>query len=129
MNIAVLSGKGGTGKTTAAVNLAVLLEANYIDCDVEEPNGFIFLKPDNIRTTKVEVNYPQIEPKNCIVCGECAKGKVLLFKKLCHSCKACGLVCTTGALSFRKRPIGIIDEGQKNGVLIGVNSCLDRDAI
>ncbi len=45
MNIAVLSGKGGTGKTTVSTNLALALKSNYIDCDVEEPNGFLFLKP------------------------------------------------------------------------------------
>ena len=55
MNIAVLSGKGGTGKTTISINLALALKANYIDCDVEEPNGFLFLKPIVDKTEKVMV--------------------------------------------------------------------------
>lgn len=63
MNIAVLSGKGGTGKTTVSTNLALALKANYIDCDVEEPNGFIFLKPEINASKKVMVEYPFIDDK------------------------------------------------------------------
>ncbi|KZL91430.1 CobQ/CobB/MinD/ParA nucleotide binding domain protein [Clostridium magnum DSM 2767] len=69
MNIAVLSGKGGTGKTTVSTNLALVLNANYIDCDVEEPNGFIFLKPSDINKKEVEVENPFIDYAKCTHCG------------------------------------------------------------
>ncbi len=73
MNIVVLSGKGGTGKTTISTNLALLLKANYIDCDVEEPNGFIFLQPENLHTKAVEVEIPKINQDKCNLCGKCAE--------------------------------------------------------
>lgn len=122
MNIAVLSGKGGTGKTTVAVNLAEILPANYLDCDVEEPNGFIFLKPSLITSENVRVLCPVINSKKCGLCGKCVKvcqfnalfntGKeILVFEKMCHSCLACSLVCSNRALSFKEREIGVIEEG------------------
>ena len=64
MNIAVLSGKGGTGKTTVSTNLAVAMQMNYIDCDVEEPNGFLFLKPEVKDVKTVEVEYPVIDKED-----------------------------------------------------------------
>lgn len=73
MNIAVLSGKGGTGKTTVSTNLALALKANYIDCDVEEPNGFLFLKPKINKREEVLVDYPSIDEEKCISCGKCAE--------------------------------------------------------
>lgn len=129
MNIVVLSGKGGTGKTTISTNLALLLKANYIDCDVEEPNGFIFLQPENLHTKAVEVEIPKINQDKCNLCGKCAeacqfnalakgKGKIILFEKLCHSCGTCGLVCPKKAIDFVKRPIGVIEEGNKNEILL-----------
>ncbi len=127
MNIAVLSGKGGTGKTTVAVNLAGILPANYIDCDVEEPNGFIFLKPSEITSESVSVLNPVINKDKCNLCGQCVnvcqfnalfntKKEILVFEKMCHSCKACGLVCTNKAISFEERKIGVIEEGRSNNV-------------
>lgn len=128
MNIAILSGKGGTGKTTIATNLALLLKANYIDCDVEEPNGFIFLNPEIISEEKVEVEIPIIDKEKCILCGQCVKtckfnslakikDKIILFDKLCHSCGACGIVCPTGAIEYGKRQTGLIEEGKRNEIL------------
>jgi len=125
MNIAILSGKGGTGKTTVAANLAMTLKANYIDCDVEEPNGFIFLKPEEVKRQAVEVEYPVIDQEKCNLCGDCIracqfqalfnnKKQILVFEKMCHSCKACQIVCTTDALRFEKRSIGVIEEGIKD---------------
>jgi MinD superfamily P-loop ATPase len=134
LNIAILSGKGGTGKTTIATNIPVITGANYIDCDVEEPNGFIFLKPSQIKSEEVKVDYPVVDSSRCTLCGDCAKvcqfnalvktrKDVILFEKLCHGCRACGIVCKHGALTFGKRIIGTIEEGQfgdficKRGVL------------
>ncbi|QQY79851.1 MinD superfamily P-loop ATPase [Keratinibaculum paraultunense] len=129
MNIAVLSGKGGTGKTTISTNLALLLKANYIDCDVEEPNGFIFLKPEYITKQYVEVEIPEIDEENCTLCGRCveickfnalakAKDKIILFDKLCHSCGACILACPIDAIKFTKRTIGVIEQGKKGEILL-----------
>lgn len=129
MNIAVLSGKGGTGKTTVCTNLSLLLEANYIDCDVEEPNGFIFLEPEINNRRDVKVEIPIIDRDKCILCGECvkackfnalAKGKdrIILFEKLCHSCGACGLACPTEALDFKERVTGVVEEGTKDDILV-----------
>ena len=123
MNIAVLSGKGGTGKTTVSTNLALALKANYIDCDVEEPNGFIFLKPEINRTKKVMVEHPFIEDEKCTSCGKCVsvcqfnalakvKNNIMLFEKLCHGCGACEIACEYGALSYRKREVGTIEDGK-----------------
>lgn len=122
MNIAVLSGKGGTGKTTVSTNLAVALKINYIDCDVEEPNGFLFLKPKIKETKDVLVEYPVIDESKCISCGKCTevcqfnamaktKDDILVFEKLCHSCGACEIACKSGAISYKKRETGKIEKG------------------
>jgi MinD superfamily P-loop ATPase len=127
LNLAILSGKGGTGKTTVSVNLALVTGAGYIDCDVEEPNGFIFLNPSQIKSEEVKVDYPVIDSSRCTLCGECArvcqfnalvktKKDVTLFEKLCHSCHACGIVCRQGAVTFEKRVTGIIEEGQSGNI-------------
>lgn len=132
MNISVLSGKGGTGKTTVSTNLAALLnekgyKTQYLDFDVEEPNGFIFLKPQVNQTISVNVKVPQINEELCDNCGDCArncnfnaigatKDKVLLFEKLCHSCGVCSLVCTKNAIDEVEREIGFIETGNSNGL-------------
>lgn len=119
MNIGILSGKGGTGKTSLSTNLAVLLKANYIDCDVEEPNGHIFLKPQDSKLKKMYLPIPLIDNEKCSMCQKCVKScnfnalaaagdKIMLFPKLCHGCKVCGLVCPTSAISFDKKEIGKI---------------------
>lgn len=127
MNIAVLSGKGGTGKTLVATNLAMYMKAEYIDADVEEPNGFIFLKPVTSSVRDIKVDIPYIEQQKCNKCYKCvdfckfnslAKGKngIIVFEKLCHSCGGCKIVCTNKAIDYIKRNIGIIEEGRNSKI-------------
>ncbi|WP_186430730.1 ATP-binding protein [Clostridium sp. BSD9I1] len=127
MNIAVLSGKGGTGKTTVSTNLALALKANYIDCDVEEPNGFLFLKPKVDKTEKVMVDYPVIDDDKCTSCGACVnacqfnalakvKDDIMLFQKLCHGCGACEIACKYNAITYNKREIGKIESGKERDI-------------
>ncbi|NQS89903.1 P-loop NTPase [Patescibacteria group bacterium] len=123
MVICVASGKGGTGKTTVAVNLALSLgNVQFLDLDVEEPNAYIFLKPKITHTKSVGVLVPQIDEEKCSYCGKCAdfcnynaiavvKGKVLFFPELCHNCGGCALVCPEGAIKEVTRPKGVIEEG------------------
>jgi len=123
MRISILSGKGGTGKTTVATNLAKILGYMYVDCDVEEPNGFIFLKPRVIESNEVEVLVPTIDKDKCILCGRCVEScyfnalantgkEIMVFEKLCHSCGACSLICTEKAIKEKERLIGKIDIGE-----------------
>lgn len=127
MKIAIASGKGGTGKTTVAVALARMLpDAAYVDLDVEEPNGHLFLSPTIDRYERFDVLIPQINPERCTVCGRCASacafnalsavpalGKVLFFPDLCHSCGVCAQVCPVpGALSEVTHERGRIRSGR-----------------
>lgn len=127
MNIAILSGKGGTGKTTVSTNLAMTLGVSYVDCDVEEPNGFIFLDPSIQESADVFVDYPVIDQKKCVLCGACAKAcqfhalakagkEIVVFEKLCHDCGACKIVCKTKALSYTKRSIGKLESGTSKAI-------------
>ncbi|WP_461207298.1 4Fe-4S binding protein [Clostridium sp. DL1XJH146] len=127
MNIAILSGKGGTGKTTVSTNLAKILGATYIDCDVEEPNGFIFLNPEIIKRREVKVLCPVIDKDKCTLCGECSKAcqfnslaqtkkEVMFFENLCHGCGTCELVCKYDAIHFEERRLGIVEEGIGEGI-------------
>lgn len=123
MKIVVLSGKGGTGKTTISTNLAINIKnAILIDTDVEEPNSYIFLKPQIEDTIPVTKEYPKVDMNKCILCGKCgefcrynailpAKNKVLIFKEMCHDCGGCELVCPTDAIEYKKREIGNIYSG------------------
>jgi MinD superfamily P-loop ATPase len=127
MNIAIASGKGGTGKTTIATNLAVFLsktgaKTTYLDCDVEEPNGHLFLKPTITDRYASSIPTPIINESQCIVCGECARfcqykaliriGKsIMVFPELCHGCGGCTLVCSQHAISEDLRQTGTIECG------------------
>jgi MinD superfamily P-loop ATPase len=124
MKIAVLSGKGGTGKTTVSVNLALQNpECILIDADVEEPNSHIFLKPRVEEVAPVMVEYPQVDMEKCTLCGKCgdfcnfnaiipAKNQVVVFEGSCHSCGGCAIVCPKDAITYSKREIGKIYSGK-----------------
>jgi MinD superfamily P-loop ATPase len=127
MRISVASGKGGTGKTTVATNLArVLYEAGvkvaFLDCDVEEPNAHIFLNPQLYQTEPVLSRLPVVDQDKCTGCKKCVEfclynalalvgKKVLVFPELCHACGGCSLVCPTGAISEVEREIGVVEMG------------------
>lgn len=124
MKIAVASGKGGTGKTLVAVNLALSVKADQvIDCDVEEPNVHIFLKPLETYTYDVELMVPHIDETKCTYCRRCAEfcqfnalfiagETALVFPELCHSCEGCKLVCPVKAITEKKRSIGKVYLGK-----------------
>ena len=124
MIITVASGKGGTGKTTVAVNLALSIgNAQVLDCDVEEPNAHTLLHPSNITTETVTAPTPVVDKEKCTLCGKCAefcqfnslfvgKDDVLIFEQMCHSCGGCTLVCPESAISEVGRPVGKVKTSQ-----------------
>jgi MinD superfamily P-loop ATPase len=133
MNIAISSGKGGTGKTFISTNIAYVLseqgkKVSYLDCDVEEPNGHLFLKPEIHTEEDVTLVAPYgVDAEKCINCGKCAEAcnynaiavindKVLFFSQLCHVCGGCKIVCPVGAVLERERKIGVMRHG-KSGMI------------
>ena len=128
MIITVASGKGGTGKTTIATHLAVVLAQNghavqLLDADVEAPNAFLFLKPENMSTRAVELAVPQIDQKRCTLCHRCNEvcefnaiavfgTSVLVFPELCHACGGCTLACPENAIKEIPHQTGVIHSGQ-----------------
>jgi MinD superfamily P-loop ATPase len=120
--ITVASGKGGTGKTTVAVNLALSIgPTKLLDCDVEEPNVHTLLHPTKMQTTSVTVPTPSVNQDKCTLCGKCAefcqfnaifvgKTKTMIYEEMCHSCGGCKLVCPDDAITEVERPIGKIHQ-------------------
>ena len=132
MVVAIASGKGGTGKTTVATSLAATLRqmgrrVRLIDCDVEEPNVHLFLHPTIERKVPVRVPTPVVDLDKCSHCGACADlcqfgaivclgDDVLVFPDLCHACGGCAMVCPEEAIVEEPREIGMIEEGQSDGI-------------
>lgn len=127
MIIAVASGKGGTGKTTVATGLVLALRDNgydaaYLDCDVEEPNGHIFLNPRYNEHEDIYIEVPVIDHEKCTLCGRCAEvcafnallvgsDEVITFPELCHGCGGCRYFCPAGAVCPGQKKIGTVDRG------------------
>lgn len=134
MKVAIASGKGGTGKTTVAVNLALTLaktnyRVSFIDCDVEAPNGHLFLSPQIETTRTASLLVPKIDMELCDKCGKCSdicrfgaivamRKKVLTYPELCHSCGGCHLVCPQKAITEIEREIGTVEIGYARGIRV-----------
>jgi MinD superfamily P-loop ATPase len=131
MIISVASGKGGTGKTLIATSLAISLKdresVQLLDCDVEEPNDYILLKPTFTRKKAVCIPVPKVNEKKCTYCGKCAEvcayhaiavlsKNVMVFPQLCHGCGACSYLCPKDAISETPREIGIVESGHADGL-------------
>ena len=131
MIISVASGKGGTGKTTVATNMAwaasSLEPVTFLDCDVEEPDSHFYLKPEWSDEEDVCLPAPVVDSSRCDGCGRCAefcrynalaaiKGDVLVFQGLCHGCGGCALACPLKCITYADKRIGVVREGARGGV-------------
>lgn len=129
MIISIASGKGGTGKTTVATNMAASLggDVQLLDCDVEEPNAYLFLHPVIKEVKRITVPVPDVDMKKCNLCGKCGEicqfkaivviGKTVLpFPEMCHSCGGCMEVCPEKAITETGRELGVIERGSRNGL-------------
>lgn len=130
MKLAVLSGKGGTGKTLVSVNLAAAAEkAVYIDCDVEEPNGHLYFQPQNLTTKKIPIKIPLVNHEQCSGCRKCVEfckfnalayivNKLIVFDEVCHSCGGCMLLCPERAITESDKAIGELQIGVSDKVKV-----------
>jgi MinD superfamily P-loop ATPase len=123
MIVSIASGKGGTGKTSVAVNMALSIgNVQLLDCDVEEPNAHLLLHPKIKREEPVYSSIPLVNEELCDHCGKCADfcqsnaifvspRKILIFSELCHSCGGCALICPKMAITEEKHRIGTLKLG------------------
>ncbi len=129
--VSIASGKGGTGKTTVAVNLALALEGAmpicFLDCDVEEPNAHLFLHPEIERSEKVSLPVPVVDESKCDGCGKCARvcafhailafsSRTIVLPELCHGCGGCALLCPQGAITESPKVIGEVETGRAGDI-------------
>jgi MinD superfamily P-loop ATPase len=129
ISISILSGKGGTGKTTIAVNMALSLDnVQLLDADVEEPNDYIFISPEIINKDSEPVMrlIPEVDDDKCTACRKCVDfceynalammlDNVLVFEEVCHSCGGCKIVCPEDAITEKEKELGKIrHDEQKN---------------
>jgi MinD superfamily P-loop ATPase len=130
MIVSVMSGKGGAGKTSVAVNLALCAKSDvqFIDCDVEEPDSHLFLPVSFSSSRHVSVKIPAVDEFRCTRCGKCSGfcaynalaqmgEKLLVFPELCHSCNGCALLCPEKAITYRERPVGRVERGRAENLL------------
>jgi MinD superfamily P-loop ATPase len=130
MIVSIASGKGGTGKTSVAVNMALSVgNVQLLDCDVEEPNAYLLLHPEINKKEPVYTSIPKVDRELCNTCGECTKfcqynaifvasEKILVFPELCHSCGGCAMVCPKKAITWEKHKIGTLNFGATDGVTL-----------